>query len=151
MLEVRMLYKKLESANQVLEDTVRERTAELRESEARFQSLTELASDWYWEQDENGRFTKVSGPVMEMLGFKVDTLLGDGSATSYLDQGWNEEKRSLLKAKIAAREPFLDYSFERIKPDGSTQLFHVSGEPMFNRTCQLIGYRGIGAETKPGY
>ena len=151
MLEVRMLYKKLESANQVLEDTVRERTAELRESEVRFQCLTELASDWYWEQDENGRFTKVSGPVMEMLGFKVDTLLDDGSGTSHLDQGWNEEKRSLLKAKIAAREPFLDYSFERIKPDGSTQRFHVSGEPMFNRTCQLIGYRGIGAETKPSF
>jgi hypothetical protein len=45
-----------------------ERTAELRESEARFRSLTELASDWYWEQDEAGEFTKVSGPVLEMLG-----------------------------------------------------------------------------------
>jgi PAS domain S-box-containing protein len=150
MLEVRLLYKKLEAANQVLEDAVRERTAELRESEARYQSLTELASDWYWEQDENGRFTKVSGPVLEMLGFKVDTLLGDGSDASYLDLGWNEEKRALLQAKIVAREPFLDFSFERIKPDGSTQRFHVSGEPMFNRACQLIGYRGIGAETRPG-
>jgi PAS domain S-box-containing protein len=149
MLEVRLLYKKLEAANQVLEDTVRERTAELRESEARFQSLTELASDWYWEQDESGRFTKVSGPVMEMLGFKVDTVLGDGRGPSHLDHGWNEEKRALLKAKIIAREPFLDFSFERVKPDGSTQQFHVSGEPMFNRACQLIGYRGIGAETKP--
>jgi PAS domain S-box-containing protein len=150
MLEVRLLYKKLEAANQVLEDAVRERTAELRESEARYQSLTELASDWYWEQDENGRFTKVSGPVLEMLGFKVDTLLGDGSDASYLDLGWNEEKRALLQTKIVAREPFLDFSFERIKPDGSTQRFHVSGEPMFNRACQLIGYRGIGAETRPG-
>ena len=38
----------------MLEQTVQERTAELRESEARYRSLTELASDWYWEQDENG-------------------------------------------------------------------------------------------------
>ena len=61
MLEVRLLYKKLEHYNNVLEQTVQKRTAELRESEARYRSLTELASDWYWEQDENGNFTKVSG------------------------------------------------------------------------------------------
>ena len=77
MLEVRLLYKKLESYNKVLEQTVQERTAELRESEARYRSLTELASDWYWEQDENGNFTKVSGPVLEMLGIRVDALAGD--------------------------------------------------------------------------
>src|SRR5207344_3656304 len=49
MLEVRLLYQKLENYNQVLEQKVQERTAELRESEARYRSLTELASDWYWE------------------------------------------------------------------------------------------------------
>ncbi|MBM2855033.1 MAG: histidine kinase [Steroidobacteraceae bacterium] len=50
MLEVRLLYKKLENYNKLLEQTVQERTAELRESEARYRSLTELASDWYWER-----------------------------------------------------------------------------------------------------
>jgi PleD family two-component response regulator len=38
MLEVRLLYKRLESFNAVLEETVRERTAELRESEARYRA-----------------------------------------------------------------------------------------------------------------
>src|SRR5256885_129882 len=74
MLEVRLLYKRLENYSKELEQTVQERTAELRESEARYRSLTELASDWYWEQDEVGAFTKVSGPVLEMLGLQVDSL-----------------------------------------------------------------------------
>src|SRR5674476_331040 len=39
MLEVRLLYKKLENYNKVLEQTVQERTAELRESEARYRCL----------------------------------------------------------------------------------------------------------------
>ena len=52
---------------------MRERTAELRESEARFRRLTELSSDWYWEQDAEGHFTNMSGPVMEMLGI-VSTI-----------------------------------------------------------------------------
>src|SRR6195256_1068109 len=76
MLEVRLLYRKLEDYSRLLEQKVEERTAELRESEARFRSLAELSSDWYWEQDEHGSFTKVSGPVLEMLGIKVDALNG---------------------------------------------------------------------------
>ncbi|MEJ1958441.1 MAG: response regulator [Nitrosomonadales bacterium] len=58
MLEVRLLYKKLQNYNKELEQTVMERTAELRVSEARFRRLTELSSDWYWEQDESGRFNQ---------------------------------------------------------------------------------------------
>ena len=96
MLEVRLLYKKLENYNKVLEQTVQERTAELRESEARYRSLTELASDWYWEQDENGNFTKVSGPVLEMLGIRVDALAGKSSDVQVA--GWNEAEREVLQA-----------------------------------------------------
>ena len=89
MLEVRLLYKRLENYSRELEATVLERTAELRESEARYRSLTELASDWYWEQDENMNFTKVSGPVLEMLGIRVASLAGEtaGQRRRRLEQG----------------------------------------------------------------
>jgi PAS domain S-box-containing protein len=145
MLEVRLLYKKLEDYNKVLEQTVQERTAELRESEARYRSLTELASDWYWEQDEKMNFTKVSGPVLEMLGIRVDALAGDASGGQRV-AGWNETERETLQATIAARQPFLDFVFSRVNADGSQQRFQVSGEPMFDRASRFIGYRGIGVE-----
>ena len=145
MLEVRLLYKKLEDYNKVLEQTVQERTAELRESEARYRSLTELASDWYWEQNDTGDFTTVSGPVLEMLGIRAAAFLGkttDGETT-----GWNEVEREILQTKIAARQPFLDFAFSRVNTDGSEQQFRVSGEPVFNQSCRFTGYRGIGVET----
>ena len=166
MLVVRFLYKKLENYNKLLEQTVLERTAELRESEARYRSLTELASDWYWEQDENMKFTKVSGPVLEMLGIQVDSLLEDSSIAqassvnnnavnnstgelnlkqnNHKKPDWNEKERALLQAKINAREPFLDFVFSRVTADGLQQKFQVSGEPMFEWHCKFIGYRGIG-------
>jgi PAS domain S-box-containing protein len=144
MLEVRLLYKRLEEFNKVLEQTVVERTAELRESEARYRSLTELASDWYWEQDETGDFTKVSGPVLEMLGIRVSTLSGETSDAAAT--GWNESEQKVLCAKIAGRQPFLDFMLSRVNHDGSQQKFRVSGEPMFNKSCRFIGYRGIGVE-----
>ena len=142
MLEVRLLYTKLGSYSKELERTVAERTAELRESEARYRSLTELASDWYWEQDEKGNFTKVSGPVLEMLGIRVDALAAGAEQVA----GWNEAERRHLQATIAAREPFLEFIFSRVNPDGSQQKFQVSGEPMFNQSARFIGYRGIGVE-----
>jgi PAS domain S-box-containing protein len=148
MLEVRLLYKQLANYNQILEQTVQERTAELRESEARYRSLTELASDWYWEQDEEMNFTKVSGPVLEMLGVRVGPLVGETS--DVVLAGWNEAEREVLQATIAARQPFLDFLFHRVNADGSQQQFRVSGEPIFNRSCRFIGYRGIGVEVTAG-
>ena len=144
ILEVRLLYKQLENYNKMLEQTVQERTAELRESEARYRSLTDLASDWYWEQDDAGVFTRVSGPVQEMLGIRVAPFVdapGEPAAT-----GWNEPEREELRAKIEARQPFLDFIFSRVNADGSRQRFKVSGEPMFNQACRFTGYRGIGVE-----
>jgi PAS domain S-box-containing protein len=144
LLEVRLLYKKLESYSKELELKVQQRTAELRESEARFRSLTELAADWYWEQNENGDFTKVSGPVLEMLGIQVGPLSDSTSANPLT--GWNEDERAELNRLIAARQPFLDYVFHRTRPDGSQLTYRVSGEPMFNQSCRFLGYRGIGVE-----
>ena len=143
MLEVRLLYQKLDNYNKVLEQTVQERTAELRESEARFKSFTELSSDWYWEQDAQGKFTKVSGPVFEMLGIEAHDMLG---ATSTVLAGWNAAERALLDANIAARRPFLDFVYSRSNADGTMQYLQVSGEPIFDSASRFIGYRGIGMD-----
>jgi PAS domain S-box-containing protein len=139
MLEVRLLYQRLDNYNKVLEQTVLERTAELRESEARFKSFTELSSDWYWEQDANGKFTNVSGPALEMLGIDADS-------NGTLPADWNAAERALLDANIAARRPFLDFVYSRRRADGTTQYLQVSGEPMFDSASRFIGYRGIGMD-----
>jgi CheY-like chemotaxis protein len=133
MLEVRLLYRQVERHVEQLEHTVQERTAELRTSEERFHRLTELSSDWYWEQDASGKYTEVSGPALEMLG------LGDKSCC-------NESGRAHLEANIAARRPFLDLVYSRTCLDGSLQYFQVSGEPIFSKSGRYIGYRGIGMD-----
>jgi PAS domain S-box-containing protein len=144
MLEVRLLYKKLDNYNKELEQTVLERTEELRISEARFRRLTELSSDWYWEQDENGQFTKIFGPVFEMLGIQIDDTLGQTRDDQ--GAGWVESERATLEANLAARKPFLDFVYSRAQPDGSQQYLMVSGEPMFDSSGRFTGYRGIGKD-----
>lgn len=144
MLEVRLLYQQIENHNLLLEQTVLERTAELRASEERFHRLTELSSDWYWEQDVDGNFTNVSGPALEMLGIRSDAA--NSTATDLQGTLWNESERAVLEANIAARKPFLDFVYSRTNADGSLQYFQVSGEPIFGLSGHYSGYRGIGMD-----
>jgi len=139
MLEVRLLYRKLENYNKVLEHN-----AELLESEARFRHLIKLSSDWYWEQDKDGHFTKIFGPVLEMLGIQID----DALEKTREDHGarWNEAERKILDAHLAARRPFMDFVYSRTNPDGSLQYLMVSGEPTFDPSGNFTGYRGIGKD-----
>ena len=142
MLEVRLLYRKLANYNKELEQAVLERTAELRASEARFKSFTELSTDWYWEQDQLGKFTRVSGPVFDMLGIEAEDMPGTGGDTL----GWDAAERAALDANIASRRPFLDFIYTRTRADGQVQTLQVSGEPMFDAASRFTGYRGVGMD-----
>lgn len=142
LLEVRLLYRRLANYNRQLEQTVLERTSELRASEERFRRLMELSSDWHWEQDASGHYTKLSESALEMLGGRGDT------SSDAADAGvrWNQAERASLEDYISARRPFLDFVYSRINADGSQQYFQVSGEPIFDNAGSYIGYRGIGID-----
>jgi CheY-like chemotaxis protein len=149
MLEVRWLQKRLELHNRELERLVQQRTAELEVSEARYRSLTELAVDWYWEQNETGTFTRGSGPVMDLLGTADGALQADGVQSDGLPfciEHWDPAERQKLRDNITQRRPFLDLVMHRRRADGTQQQFKISGEPMFDRTCRFTGFRGVGVE-----
>lgn len=151
-LEVRLLHKALLSHHRDLERVVQERTAALRASEARYRSLTELAVDWYWEQNEDGQLTRASGMVMELLGV-TDVAQAAHEAPTTLDAAlaldrWDPQERQVLADNIKGRRPFLDLLMHRRRADGSQQQFRISGEPMFDGACRFTGYRGLGVEVR---
>lgn len=139
LLEVRLLHQQLNRYNQQLEQTVMERTAQLRASEARFQRFAELSTDWYWEQDTDGKLTNWSGPVTDMVGIGAADGARDGG-------GWNAAERELLESNIADRKAFLDFVYTRSLPNGRVQYLQVSGEPMFDEASRFVGYRGVGRD-----
>src|SRR6266705_864757 len=49
---------------------------ELRRWEERFESLIELSSEWYWEQDKDCRFTLVTGSAAGHGGLDTKKFLG---------------------------------------------------------------------------
>ena len=126
--------------------TEREKTeATLRESEARFRALTELSSDWYWEQDEHFRFTVLGGKVHNSTGFTNEEHLGktrwDIPCLNMSESDWEAHRKVL-----SAHEPFKDLEIRR--PDTATGVHwaSVSGSPMFDSHGRFHGYHGIGRD-----
>ena len=126
--------------------TAREKSeATLRESEARFRALTELSSDWYWEQDEHLRFTVLGGKVYNSTGFTMDQHRGktlwEIPCLNMGEADW-ETHRKILNA----HEAFRDLEIRR--PDTGTAVHwaSVSGSPMFDADGKFRGYHGIGRD-----
>jgi len=77
------LLEQLGTARRDLEARVQARTAELqevnarlRDSEIRFRDFADASSDFYWEMDENLRFTFLSDRFTEVTGVAHERLLG---------------------------------------------------------------------------
>ena len=117
----------------------------LRESEARFRSLANLSSDWYWEQDAELRFTSYSGEVEEKSGRSVSGSHGrrrwELPDTTPLAGGWQAHQ-----ATLAARLPFRDFEMRRALPDGRERYLSISGEPVYDEAGAFRGYRGSGRD-----
>ena len=117
--------------------------AALRESEARFRSLSELTSDWYWEHDEHGRFTRTdnSGGA---AGISSEDILGKTRWETGVRYDAGDRRR--LEADMAARRPYRDFEYCRIGADGAEHYVQTSGAPMFDAAGRYIGYRGIARD-----
>jgi len=116
----------------------------MRKSEARFRALTDLSSDWYWEQDADFRFTRLEG--RQVAGGDPDLqrrLMGTRRWESGLEieGGWEAHR-----ATLEARKPFHDLLMWRRMADGAVRYMHVSGEAVFNPDGGFAGYRGVGRD-----
>jgi diguanylate cyclase (GGDEF)-like protein/PAS domain S-box-containing protein len=119
--------------------------AALREGEARFRDLTELSSDWYWEQDAEFRFTHVSSKIREFIA-DADALIGRTRWELGLS-GVSEEQWLTHRSTLAEHRPFVDFQYER--PDaagGGMRVMSITGRPIFDEEGRFKGYRGTGRD-----
>lgn len=119
---------------------------ELAQSEARFRSLTALSSDWYWEQDDELRFTRmVAEGAKRELVVDVASIIGK-TRWELPTLGVSREQWQAHREALTARRPFFDFEFARLDNKGVIHWVSVSGEPMFDSAGRFTGYRGVGTD-----
>ncbi len=117
----------------------------LRESEARLRDYAATASDWFWEQGEDLRFTYTStgAPTGEdkIIGTTRRELFAAGR-----NFGLSLAQLDAHDADLEARRPFQNLRFQSIDPNGRIRYVSVSGRPVFDIEGRFRGYRGTGRD-----
>jgi diguanylate cyclase (GGDEF)-like protein/PAS domain S-box-containing protein len=111
-------------------------------ADERLQAVLGLTANFYWEQDDQHRFTlyRPSGET----DAELEALVGKTSwefASEPPEGGWDA-----LRAALAAREPFLDVVHSLQSSANGARHFRFSGQPVFDRRAHFKGYRGIGRD-----
>ncbi len=129
------------------DDIDRQREAErsLHESEERFRAFTEISADWYWETDEQHRFTFISEGSAAFTGLVEEDYLGKRRGR-IPGREWPPSRLAEYDALIEARKPFDDFEYGRRHSDGTLRWARLRGRPVFDEAGRFRGYRGTGLD-----
>jgi diguanylate cyclase (GGDEF)-like protein/PAS domain S-box-containing protein len=121
-----------------------ETEAALRESEARFRSLTQLSSDFFWETDAQHRLIQVED-TSEASAARPRAAAGKAPwevpAVKPDAAGW-----AAHRARFETRRPFRNFEYALLGADGRPRYYSVSGEPRADAGGRFAGFRGVGHE-----
>ncbi len=109
------------------------------------EDFAEFASDWFWEMDENYRFSYFSSSLKTTVGVGPEQEIGK----SRLDIAANAEDREFWQPHVdnlLRRETFRNFTYPYRHKDGRTRWFSISGQPVFDEDGAFKGYRGVGAD-----
>ena len=115
----------------------------LAESEQRFRHVAEMAGEWLWEQDPQGRYIYSSGAVRDILGFAPEDIVGK----NYLDllAGRPDEQSMAALACVSGGncQPFHRLVNHYCHKNGQGIYTESTGAPLFDETGRLIKWRGV--------
>jgi diguanylate cyclase (GGDEF)-like protein/PAS domain S-box-containing protein len=118
-----------------------EQTAEtLRDTDRQLLAFAEMSSDWSWEQDADLRFRRQSNIPLTTLATDVGKTRWDLADPAMSPDRWDKHR-----ADLAARLPFRDLRWERIRTDGKRRYMSTNGNPIFEDGI-FAGYHGTGRD-----
>ncbi|MEQ8332348.1 PAS domain-containing protein [Nisaea sp.] len=137
--------KALEFSKDNLEKAILEQTEELRVGERRFRILAHASADWFWECDENLRFTYLSENFPVPGGRPHSSLIGLSLAEYHalLTNEDPEISQKLLSA-FDAREQVRDFEARR-NVTGTEGYYRISAIPLFKNGV-FEGYAGASTD-----
>ncbi|UMY18110.1 EAL domain-containing protein [Methylobacterium organophilum] len=107
-----------------------------------FEEVARIASDWFWETDEDGRFVHLSADVERYTGRAASDMIG----RTRTELAWTDGSGRQPECFVAMAEgrPFRDLVYAYRHPDGTPRWFELSGKPRQDAQGRFAGYRGVG-------
>ena len=137
----------IEMAHATVEERVRERTRELRESESRFRALATHSPVGIFQTDVNGQFIYTNERWAEMAGLDPDQAAGDGWLTAIHPED-RERLRSEWK-QVAAADACGTAEYRYLRPDGVAVWVSVRTVPLHHESGKVSGHIGTVADVTP--
>ncbi|MBW8328976.1 MAG: EAL domain-containing protein [Thiobacillus sp.] len=114
----------------------------LQQSEARFRSMVESTSDWFWEVDPTGIYTFCNNKVQDLLGYASEEVIGK-RPFDFMPPAEAKHIGWTFRDIVANRRPFSNLENVNLHKDGREVVLETSGVPIFDADGSFRGYRGI--------
>jgi PAS domain S-box-containing protein len=118
---------------------------QLTSSQQRFRDYAEVASDWYWEVDENRKMVFISELYYTLTASGRQSILGQDATTFLRNYAADAESWANL-APFEERKAIRGVRLRYPRTDGSVIYLSVSAKPCFADTGDFVGYRGVGSD-----
>ncbi|MBX2886610.1 MAG: EAL domain-containing protein, partial [Granulosicoccus sp.] len=119
----------------------------LPESERRYRHYARASADFFWELDDQLRFSFVSEEAEQVLDVSTDALLGltheellDSDNNTNPETHWDSQLE-----RLSSRQAFRDFEFHW-GVDDDARTIRYSGIPIYDNDHVFLGYRGTGRD-----
>ena len=118
-------------------------TETLQASETRFRDLSAMTSDWFWEQDEQFRFTYFSSALSPNF---IPPAVSLGKTRWELPIELTPAQWAAHRAVLETHQPFRHFEYCIRAEEGKEHWYSINGHPLFDPVGRFIGYRGTGQD-----
>ena len=114
----------------------------LEAQEKRFRDVAFSMADWVWEVNNEGKYTYSSVKVSDLLGYSVEEIIGK-SAFDFMSEQEGKKIGKIFNQIVEKQENIVDMENWLVRKDDTEICVLTSGVPMFNKSGELAGYRGV--------
>jgi PAS domain S-box-containing protein len=119
--------------------------AKLRASEQRWSTVVRLATDWYWESDEQHRIQPMKLEEQPQAKLFADAVRGRTLWEAF-PFGLDPMAWDMHRNDAESHRPFRDLELCLDNEEGSRQWLAITGMPRFNPTGSFRGYHGVARD-----
>ncbi|MEY4872012.1 MAG: hypothetical protein RLZZ563_1342 [Pseudomonadota bacterium] len=124
-------------------------------AEQRFSDIAAVSDGWFWEQNQDLRFSYLSHPEhFEQSGLAEASIIGltrEEWLAAHPDVQSSADWNIVLSA-MRDRKPFHNFVYRAPnRAEGAERWFRISGQPVFDKAGVFLGYRGVGSDVTELY